>query len=98
MLVSGRVLEVLVEFLYSDRSVELEESDDIDFLSLVLVSADGLLCEGLKTCAGLGLERLMNLRNAPDLLQLASTCNAKQLMSHAQRFILSNLAAFLESR
>jgi len=91
-------MEALVEYLYTDQARDVTGSNDMDFLSSVLVGADELLCEGLKELAGQSLLKLITIRNAADLCLLAFSYNALSLKRYAQEFIVTNMAAFFEAR
>ncbi|XP_046673434.1 inhibitor of Bruton tyrosine kinase isoform X1 [Homalodisca vitripennis] len=92
------ILREVLDFLYKDEAVTLIESQDVDYISSVLVVADQLFITRLKQICEVALSGNISLRNAAYLLQLAITYNADQLKCCCMQFISLNLAAVLETR
>ncbi|XP_076444948.1 inhibitor of Bruton tyrosine kinase-like [Babylonia areolata] len=96
--IPGNTLQILLDFLYWDESPVVEGSEDLELLCNVLVVADQLLVQRLKEMCEMTLASLMTLRNAGELLEIATAYNADQLILACQQFIILNLPALLESR
>lgn len=94
--ITSKVLEVVLEFLYTDDVCRLKHSRDIEFLCQVLVCADQLLATRLKQMCEAALGDLMTLRNVSDLLEVACMYNADQLKTLCVQFMCINLPAVLE--
>lgn len=92
------VLEVLLDFLYTDSAPTVITSEDLEFVSNVLVVADQLFVVRLKDAAEVGLANLLTLRNVGQVLQLSGTYNAEQLKQCCFQYITLNLPAVLEAR
>uniref|UniRef100_A0A1B6MEM7 BTB domain-containing protein n=1 Tax=Graphocephala atropunctata TaxID=36148 RepID=A0A1B6MEM7_9HEMI len=92
------ILHEVLDFLYKDEAPSLAESQDVDYISSVLVVADQLFISRLKQICEVALSGNLSLRNAAYLLQLAITYNADQLKSCCMQFICLNLTAILETR
>lgn len=96
--VPGDILEILLDFVYTDESPVVAESQDTELMCNVLVVADQLLVTRLKEMCEVALTNLMTLRNVGELLEIATAYNAGQLCRAAHQFIALNLPALLESR
>ncbi|XP_025096853.1 inhibitor of Bruton tyrosine kinase-like isoform X2 [Pomacea canaliculata] len=96
--ISGEVLEILLEYVYTDELPILTERPDIELLCSVLVVADQLLVVRLKEMCEEALTALLTLRNVGEVLEFATTYNAEQLQQVCQQFIRLNLPALLENR
>ncbi|KAK2162357.1 hypothetical protein LSH36_100g11000 [Paralvinella palmiformis] len=96
--VPGDILQVIVDYLYTDESSLIKDCVDVEFLCNVMVLADQLLVERLGDMCQVAIASLINIKNACELLEFASTYNAKQLKVTCQQFITINLAALLETR
>ncbi|PSN38863.1 hypothetical protein C0J52_25683, partial [Blattella germanica] len=93
-----KVLQVLIDFLYTDSSPEVEEWEDLEFVSNVLVIADQFFVLRLKDAAQVALKNMLTLRNVGQVLQLSGTYNAKQLKYCCLQYITLNMSAVLEAR
>ncbi|KAF8773228.1 Inhibitor of Bruton tyrosine kinase like protein [Argiope bruennichi] len=93
---SSKVMEILIEYLYTDDAGKLTDSDDVDFLCSVLATADKFLVPRLKETCEFALIRLLTLKNAGDLLEFASFYNSEQLKRSCMHFICINLPAVVE--
>lgn len=98
MPINHSVLEPIINFLYTDDCKVLENCNDIDFISSLLVVADQLFIERLKELCEVALSQLLTLKNCPHMLQFACTYHARQLKYCVTEFICLNLPAVLESR
>ncbi|XP_033741198.1 inhibitor of Bruton tyrosine kinase-like [Pecten maximus] len=96
--VPGNILEILIDFLYTDSSLVVEECVNAEFLCNILVSADQLLITRLKEMCEVSIATLVNLKNVSEILEFAFVYNAQQLQSACQEFIVINLAAMFEGR
>ncbi|XP_060067685.1 inhibitor of Bruton tyrosine kinase-like, partial [Ylistrum balloti] len=96
--VPGDILEILIDFLYTDTSQVVEECDNAEFLCNILVSADQLLITRLKEMCEVSIATLINLKNVAEILEFACVYNAQQLQAVCQEFIVINLAAMFEGR
>lgn len=92
------ILELLLDFLYTDAAPSVLTSKDLEFLSNVLVVADQLFVLRLKEAAEVALANLLTLRNVAEVLQLSGTYNADQLKQCCFQYISLNLPAVLEAR
>ncbi|CAL1279292.1 unnamed protein product [Larinioides sclopetarius] len=93
---SSQVMEVLIDYLYTDDAGKLADSDDVDFLCSVLATADKFLVPRLKEICEFALVRLLTLKNSADLLEFASFYNSEQLKRSCMHFICINLPAIVE--
>ncbi|XP_064460638.1 inhibitor of Bruton tyrosine kinase-like [Ornithodoros turicata] len=93
----GKVLSVLLDFLYTDDCVQLRASEDIEFLCHVLVAADQLLVTRLKQMCEATLSDLVTLKNVAELLELSYIYNAGQLKDLCMHYMCINIPAMLES-
>jgi hypothetical protein len=92
------ILELLLDFLYTDVAPTVLTSKDLEFLSSVLVVADQLFVVRLKEAAEVALANSLTLRNVGEVLQLSGTYNADQLKQCCLQYISLNLPAILEAR
>ncbi|XP_059475096.1 inhibitor of Bruton tyrosine kinase isoform X2 [Neocloeon triangulifer] len=90
------VLDVLLDFLYSDEAPKV--FGDAELARTMLVVADQMFVERLKEACECALVASLTLKNAAELLQLASTYNAAQLKLSCMQYISFNLPVFIESR
>ncbi|XP_076136323.1 inhibitor of Bruton tyrosine kinase [Alosa pseudoharengus] len=95
---SSEVLQVILEYVYTDDSPTVKESLKVEFVCNVLVVADQLLIPRLKEMCEVAITENLTLKNAAELLEFASMYNADQLKLSCQQFIVLNMAALLESR
>ncbi|ELT94596.1 hypothetical protein CAPTEDRAFT_128118, partial [Capitella teleta] len=91
------ILKVVLNYLYCDELVGNKVLNDAEMLCNVLVVADQMLIVRLKELCEVHLSALVNLKNACELLEFASTYTALQLRDTCQQFIAINLATLLES-
>lgn len=96
--VPGDILEILIDFLYTDSSPIVEECTNAEFLCNILVCADQLLITRLKEMCEVSIATLINLKNVAEILEFSCVYNAQQLKSVCQEFIVINLAAMFEGR
>lgn len=94
--IPSKVLDVILEFLYTDDVPKLKHSRDIEFVCQVLVSADQLLATRLRQMCEATLGDMMTLKNVSDLLEVACVYNADQLKTLCVQFMCINLPAILE--
>ncbi|KAJ9579143.1 hypothetical protein L9F63_024751 [Diploptera punctata] len=92
------VLEVLIDFLYTDTAPSIQEWEELEFVSNILVVADQLFVTRLKDAAQVALANMLTLRNVGQVLQLSGTYNADQLKQCCFQYISLNLSAVLEAR
>lgn len=96
--VPGDILEILLEFLYTDTSPTVEDCTNAEFLCNILVAADQMLVTRLKEMCEVSIATLINLKNVSELLEFSCVYNAQQLKATCQEFIVINLAAMFEGR
>lgn len=92
------ILESVIEFLYTDEVKLLQDSDNIDFISNLLIVCDELFIDRLKEMCEVALGGLITLRNIGHMFQFASVYNANQLKNCCMEFICLNLSAVLENK
>ncbi|XP_076307674.1 LOW QUALITY PROTEIN: inhibitor of Bruton tyrosine kinase [Tachypleus tridentatus] len=95
--IPSKILEIIVDYLYTDEAPKVLASENPEFVCNVLVIADQLLITHLKSLCEVALTDLITLRNVAELLQLSYTYNAGQLRAVCQQYICINLAAVLEN-
>ncbi|XP_076827712.1 inhibitor of Bruton tyrosine kinase [Brachyhypopomus gauderio] len=95
---SAKVLQVILEYTYTDESPTIRESLSVEFVCNVLVVADQLLITRLKEMCEVALAENLTLKNASELLEFAVVYSAEQLKLSCLQFIGLNMAAMLESR
>lgn len=98
MPIHSDILKVILDYLYTDEAVVIKESQNVDFISSVLVVADQLLITRLKEICEVALTENLTLKNAAMLLEFAAMYNAEQLKLSCLQFIGLNMAALLEAR
>ncbi|GFS53093.1 inhibitor of Bruton tyrosine kinase [Nephila pilipes] len=96
--ISTEIMEVLIEYIYTDDANKLLDSENIEFLCHVLMISDQLLISRLKEICESALVRLLSLKNAAELLELSSVYNSVQLKRSCMQFICINLPAVIESK
>ncbi|XP_005101796.1 inhibitor of Bruton tyrosine kinase [Aplysia californica] len=96
--VSADVLEVLIDFLYTDEATELRDCVNEELLGNVLVVSDQLLAWRLKEMCEVALANIISFKNVGELLEFSSLYNAEQLKASCQQFVCLNLAAVMEGR
>uniref|UniRef100_A0A672ZLV7 BTB domain-containing protein n=1 Tax=Sphaeramia orbicularis TaxID=375764 RepID=A0A672ZLV7_9TELE len=95
---SSEVLQVILEYIYTDESPTIKESLNVEFVCNVLVVADQLLITRLKEICEVAITENLTLKNAAELLEFAAMYNADQLKLSCLQFIVLNIAALLESK
>uniref|UniRef100_A0A672HT64 BTB domain-containing protein n=1 Tax=Salarias fasciatus TaxID=181472 RepID=A0A672HT64_SALFA len=95
---SSEILQVILEYIYTDESPTIKESLNLEFLCNVLVVADQLLITRLKEMCEVVITENLTLKNAAELLEFATMYNAEQLKLSCFQFIVLNMAALLESK
>ncbi|KAM3931295.1 inhibitor of Bruton tyrosine kinase [Leptodactylus fuscus] len=98
MPVHSEVLQVILEYIYTDEAPVVKESVNVEFICNVLVMADQLLIIRLKEMCEVTLTERLTLKNASELLEFAALYNADQLKVSCFQFIGLNMAALLEAR
>uniref|UniRef100_A0A1A8RFS5 Inhibitor of Bruton agammaglobulinemia tyrosine kinase n=2 Tax=Nothobranchius rachovii TaxID=451742 RepID=A0A1A8RFS5_9TELE len=95
---SSEILQVILEYVYTDESPTIKESLNVEFVCNVLVVADQLLITRLKEMCEVIVTENLTLKNVAELLEFATLYNAEQLKQSCLQFIVLNMAALLESR
>ncbi|KAJ8354071.1 hypothetical protein SKAU_G00216380 [Synaphobranchus kaupii] len=95
---SAAILQVILDYVYTDESATVKECENVEFVCNVLVVADQLLITRLKEMCEVAITENLTLKNAAELLEFAVMYNAEQLKLSCQQFISLNIAALLESR
>ncbi|KAK7886467.1 hypothetical protein WMY93_026088 [Mugilogobius chulae] len=95
---SSEILQVILEYLYTDESPTIKESVNVEFVCNVLVVADQLLITRLKEICEVAITENLTLKNAAELLEFAATYNADQLKLSCLQFIILNIGALLDSK
>ncbi|KAB5586398.1 hypothetical protein PHYPO_G00001130 [Pangasianodon hypophthalmus] len=95
---SAKVLQVILEYIYTDESPTIRESLSVEFACSVLVVADQLLITRLKEICEVAITENLTLKNAAELLEFAVMYSADQLKLSCLQFIGLNMAALLESK
>uniref|UniRef100_A0A672ZMZ3 BTB domain-containing protein n=1 Tax=Sphaeramia orbicularis TaxID=375764 RepID=A0A672ZMZ3_9TELE len=89
---SSEVLQVILEYIYTDESPTIKESLNVEFVCNVLVVADQLLITRLKEICEVAITENLTLKNAAELLEFAAMYNADQLKLSCLQFIVLNIA------
>ncbi|XP_054477461.1 inhibitor of Bruton tyrosine kinase [Anoplopoma fimbria] len=95
---SSEILQVILEYIYTDESPTIKESMNVEFVCNVLVVADQLLITRLKEMCEVVITENLTLKNGAELLEFATMYNAEQLKLSCLQFIVVNMAALLESK
>uniref|UniRef100_A0A669DK58 Inhibitor of Bruton tyrosine kinase n=1 Tax=Oreochromis niloticus TaxID=8128 RepID=A0A669DK58_ORENI len=90
---SSEILQVILEYIYTDESPTIKESLNVEFVCNVLVVADQLLITRLKEMCEVVITENLTLKNAAELLEFAIMYNAEQLKLSCLQFIVLNMAA-----
>ncbi|KAM8954443.1 inhibitor of Bruton tyrosine kinase [Pelodytes ibericus] len=98
MPVPSDVLQVIIDYIYTDEALAVKESANVEFICNVLVMADQLLIVRLKEMCEVIITERITLKNAAELLEFAALYNAEQLKLSCFQFIGLNMAALLEAR
>uniref|UniRef100_A0A671WHQ6 Inhibitor of Bruton tyrosine kinase n=1 Tax=Sparus aurata TaxID=8175 RepID=A0A671WHQ6_SPAAU len=89
---SSEILQVILEYIYTDESPTIKESLNVEFVCNVLVVADQLLITRLKEMCEVVITENLTLKNAAELLEFAAMYNAEQLKLSCLQFIVLNMA------
>uniref|UniRef100_G1KTS1 Inhibitor of Bruton tyrosine kinase n=1 Tax=Anolis carolinensis TaxID=28377 RepID=G1KTS1_ANOCA len=92
------ILQVILDYIYTDEAVAVKESQNVEFICNVLVVADQLLMSRLKEICEVAITEKLTLKNAAELLEFSAMYNAEQLKQSCLEFIVLNMAAILEMR
>uniref|UniRef100_A0A3B3QKJ4 Inhibitor of Bruton tyrosine kinase n=1 Tax=Paramormyrops kingsleyae TaxID=1676925 RepID=A0A3B3QKJ4_9TELE len=92
------ILQVILEYVYTDESATVRESLNVEFVCNVLVVADQLLIPRLKEICEVTIVENLTLKNVAELLEFAAMYNAQQLKLSCLQFIVLNMAALLETK
>ncbi|CAL8338453.1 unnamed protein product [Gadus morhua 'NCC'] len=95
---SSEILQVILEYVYTDESPTIKECLNLEFVCSVLVVADQLLITRLKEMSETAITENLTLKNAAELLEFAAMYNAEQLKLSCLQFIVLNMAALLEAK
>ncbi|TNN60589.1 Inhibitor of Bruton tyrosine kinase [Liparis tanakae] len=95
---SSEILQVILEYIYTDESHTIKESLNVEFVCNVLVVADQLLITRLKEMCEVVITENLTLKNGAELLEFATVYNAEQLKLSCLQFIVINMAALLETK
>ncbi|XP_061845862.1 inhibitor of Bruton tyrosine kinase isoform X1 [Colius striatus] len=98
MPIHSDILEIIIDYLYTDEAHAVKDSQNVEFICNVLVVADQLLISRLKEICELAIAEKLTLKNAAELLEFAAMYNAEQLKLSCLQFIGLNMAALLEAR
>ncbi|KAI7806678.1 putative inhibitor of Bruton tyrosine kinase, partial [Triplophysa rosa] len=98
MQIPSEILQVILEYIYTDESTTVKESVNVEFVCNVLVVADQLLITRLKEICEVTITENLTLKNSAELLEFATVYNAEQLKLSCLQFIVLNMAALLESK
>uniref|UniRef100_A0A671WEM5 Inhibitor of Bruton tyrosine kinase n=1 Tax=Sparus aurata TaxID=8175 RepID=A0A671WEM5_SPAAU len=90
---SSEILQVILEYIYTDESPTIKESLNVEFVCNVLVVADQLLITRLKEMCEVVITENLTLKNAAELLEFAAMYNAEQLKLSCLQFIVLNMAS-----
>ena len=96
--VHSLVLKVILDYIYEDKAVKIEKSEDIDWIGNCLVVADLLLIPRLISICESALVGLLTIKNVGKILEFATTYNAAELKNSCMYFICYNLPAVVELR
>uniref|UniRef100_A0A8C3G216 Inhibitor of Bruton tyrosine kinase n=1 Tax=Cyclopterus lumpus TaxID=8103 RepID=A0A8C3G216_CYCLU len=89
---SAAILQVILEYIYTDESHTIKESLNVEFVCNVLVVADQLLITRLKEMCEVVITENLTLKNGAELLEFATMYNAEQLKLSCLQFIVINMA------
>ncbi|KAM8810243.1 IBTK kinase, partial [Eudromia elegans] len=92
------ILQIIVDYMYTDEAVAIKDSQNVEFICNVLVVADQLLISRLKEICEVAIAEKLTLKNAAELLEFSAMYNAEQLKVSCLQFIGLNMAALLEAR
>uniref|UniRef100_A0A8C2ZJW9 Inhibitor of Bruton tyrosine kinase n=1 Tax=Cyclopterus lumpus TaxID=8103 RepID=A0A8C2ZJW9_CYCLU len=92
---SAAILQVILEYIYTDESHTIKESLNVEFVCNVLVVADQLLITRLKEMCEVVITENLTLKNGAELLEFATMYNAEQLKLSCLQFIVINMAVLI---
>ncbi|NXA45287.1 IBTK kinase, partial [Nothocercus julius] len=98
MPIHSDILQIIVDYMYTDEAVAIKDSQNVEFICNVLVVADQLLISRLKEICEVAIAEKITLKNAAELLEFSAMYNAEQLKLSCLQFIGLNMAALLEAR
>uniref|UniRef100_A0A8C3U2K4 Inhibitor of Bruton tyrosine kinase n=1 Tax=Catharus ustulatus TaxID=91951 RepID=A0A8C3U2K4_CATUS len=98
MPIHSDILQIIVDYLYTDEALAIKDSQNVEFICNVLVVADQLLISRLKEICEVAIAEKLTLKNAAELLEFSAMYNAEQLKLSCLQFIGLNMAALLEAR
>ncbi|XP_074675793.1 inhibitor of Bruton tyrosine kinase isoform X5 [Strix aluco] len=98
MPIHSDILQIIVDYLYTDEALAIKDSQNVEFICNVLVVADQLLISRLKEICEVAIAERLTLKNAAELLEFSAMYNAEQLKLSCLQFIGLNMAALLEAR
>ncbi|XP_032538507.1 inhibitor of Bruton tyrosine kinase isoform X1 [Chiroxiphia lanceolata] len=98
MPIHSDILQIIVDYLYTDEALAIKDSQNVEFMCNVLVVADQLLISRLKEICEVAIAEKLTLKNAAELLEFSAMYNAEQLKLSCLQFIGLNMAALLEAR
>ncbi|NXC38850.1 IBTK kinase, partial [Penelope pileata] len=98
MPIHSDILQIIVDYLYTDEALAIKDSQNVEFICNVLVVADQLLISRLKEICEVAIAEKLTLKNAAELLEFSVLYNAEQLKLSCLQFIGLNMAALLEAR
>ncbi|KAM7446312.1 hypothetical protein ABFA07_005352 [Porites harrisoni] len=90
--ISGLILADVLEFIYTG-SVEVNETNAKN----LIIAAEYLLIEGLKTKSGRFLEQQITCSNCISTFRFAEKYRCEELVANSTKFILDNFASVAES-
>ncbi|KAL3883749.1 hypothetical protein ACJMK2_029983 [Sinanodonta woodiana] len=96
--IPGEILEILLDYLYTDEAPLVTGCGNAELLCNILVVADQMLVGRLKEICEVALAGLITIKNAAELLEFSCVYNASQLKATCQQFISLNLSTILEAR
>ncbi|KAF1526758.1 Inhibitor of Bruton tyrosine kinase, partial [Eudyptes sclateri] len=97
MPIHSDILQIIVDYLYTDEALAIKDSQNVEFICNVLVVADQLLISRLKEICEVAIAEKLTLKNAAELLEFSAMYNAEQLKLSCLQFIGLNMAALLEA-
>ncbi|KAM6323792.1 inhibitor of Bruton tyrosine kinase [Aegotheles albertisi] len=98
MPIHSEILQIIVDYLYTDEALAIKDSQNVEFICNVLVVADQLLISRLKEICEVAIAEKLTLKNAAELLEFSAMYSAEQLKLSCLQFIGLNMAALLEAR
>uniref|UniRef100_A0A4X2K3U8 Inhibitor of Bruton tyrosine kinase n=1 Tax=Vombatus ursinus TaxID=29139 RepID=A0A4X2K3U8_VOMUR len=98
MPIHSDVLQVILDYLYTDEAPAIKDCQSVEFVCNVLVVADQLLIIRLKEICEVAITEKLTLKNAAMTLEFAVMYNAEQLKLSCLQFMGLNMAALLEAR